>query len=534
MDKNIKIEIKPRFDFESECEKVELEIVNPSGEIDTRLEEIKDQIVDLDVSIDNLTNHADKLDYSMAIVSGLLAGIIDILFVGSWNFDSAKDWSNKEINERIIGFAQSNPKYEEFINRKHSVNEENRLINAIEFLEKEYELPGDSEWNFRGSGMSSKSHHLDDFCHHPTIIGLVCCVVVQFNKESIYYDSTGNPLNLPVTINQYGKFAGRNKVEKMFAGTINWFLNVAKTIDNRKGHLMSDMAGSLSSSKRKMEGAGLPGGILSTLKELSALPCFKDSNFSANLSKAYMNGIGSGKKQIDLGAFNALFEGASSKLDMRTEMAVGHELKRQAMPIVINEILVRACYFISRLINEFKTNESISDISWNNVIPFNNRTIERMMIIATGTFCAVDSLDAAIRGVISGAQAGAGFWAAFGRQLVLRLNFVGIGRFTIALGNEAFMGLRKGKQMRERMLLKAESLYLHEAKLYYGDKLMWSAAKDAEQSVESLLEAMERVSVQVKEDWKMAQNSLHEIEEVDVSAIERNNNGLIAELLEIL
>ena len=342
MDENMKIELKPQFDFESECEKVELEILKPTDEVNARLDEIEGKIADLDVTIDKLTNHADKLDYSIAIASGLLTGIIDILFVGKWDFASAKAWSNKEVHDQIINFAQQDPEYQAFIDRKRSVNEENRLNNAVEFLEKKYKLPGDHEWNFQGSGITSKSHHLDDLCHHPTIIGLVCCVVVQFSGESIYSDSTGNPLNLPVTVNEYGKFVGRNNVEKMFAGIINWFLNVAQTAANRKGHLMSDMAGSYSSTKRKTEGMGLPGGFLSTMKELSALPVFKDSNFATNLSKAYQHGIGNGKNQIDLGAFNALFEGASSKFDMRTEMAIGHELKRQALPVVINEILT--CY----------------------------------------------------------------------------------------------------------------------------------------------------------------------------------------------
>ena len=534
MSENLKFELKPKLDFELECEKVEFEIVKPTDEVDARLEEIESQIADLDITIDKLTNHADKLDYSIAIASGLLTGIFDFLFVGKWDFASAKAWSNKEIHEQIISFAQQDPEYQAFIDRKRSINEENRLNNAVEFLEKKYKLPGDHEWNFQGSGITSKSHHVDDLCHHPTIIGLVCCVVVQFSGESIYSDSTGNPLNLPVTVNEYGKFVGRNNVEKMFAGIINWFLNVAQTVANRKGHLMSDMAGSYSSTKRKTEGMGLPGGFLSTMKELSALPVFKDSNFATNLSKAYQYGIGNGKNQIDLGAFNVLFEGASSKFDMRTEMAIGHELKRQSLPIVINEILVRACYFVRRLIVELKNHDSILDINWNNVIPFGNRTIERMMTIATGTFTAIDTLDAVIEGAISGAKAGPGFWAEFGRQVVLRLNFVGIGRFTITLGTDAFMGLRKGKKSRERMLLKAESLYLLEAKMYYGESLMWSASKDANQSVDSLYEAMQHLSVQIADDMKAVQGSINAIAETDVSAIEEQNKGLTAELLDII
>ena len=532
MDNPIKIQLKPQFDFDSECKTVEVEMLDFTNEIEARLDEIECQIDDLDVSIDKLTNHADKLDYSIAIACGLLTGIIDAIFVGKWDFANAKAWSNKEINEQVIDFAQQDPEYQSFLARKHGDNKENRLNNAVEFLEKKYKLPGDGEWNFKDSKINSSSHHLDDFCHHPTFVGLICCVVVQFSSDpkSIYFDSTGNPMNLPVTVNEYGKFIGRNKVEKLFAGIINWFFNVSQTIANRKGHLMSDMAGSYSSTKRKTQGMGIPGGFLSTMKELSSLKCFRDTNFPSNLRKAYEHGIGGNKNQIDLGAFNALFEGVSSKFDMRTEMAIGHELKRQAIPIVINEVLVRACYFVRRLIVELKATDSILNMNWNNVIPFGNRTIERMMTIATGTFSAIDTLDA----VIEGAFNSKANWAEFGRQVVLRLNFVGIGRFTIALGTDTIMELRKGKKFQERMLLKAQSLYLLEAKMYCGDKLMWSALKDADQSIKSLYEAIQQVSAQVAEDVMAIQKSTQEIQNSDMESIEEHNEDLTAALSDIL
>ena len=96
------------------------------------------------------------------------------------------------------------------------------------------------------------------------------------------------------------------------------------------------------------------------------------------------------------------------------------------------------------------------------------------------------------------------------------------------------MGLRKGKKSRERMLLKAESLYLLEAKMYYGDQLMWTAVQDAGQSVDSLFEAMQKLSTQITEDMKAAQGSIREIKNVDISAIDANNKGLTAELLDNL
>ena len=136
-----------------------------------------------------------------SVVSGGLTGLIDAFFVGKWDFKSAKESGKSQIEEQVISFAERHPKYTEFLNKKISGANENRLNIAVEFLEKECKLPGDSAWNFEGSGISSKSHHLDDLCHHPTIVGLICCIIVQFSKETIYSDSNGNSLNLPITVN---------------------------------------------------------------------------------------------------------------------------------------------------------------------------------------------------------------------------------------------------------------------------------------------------------------------------------------------
>ena len=87
---NMKIELKPQFDFDSKYEKVELEILKPTDEVDARLEKIENQIAGLDISIDKLTNDADKLDYIVAVASGVVAGLIDSFFVGETEIDKEK------------------------------------------------------------------------------------------------------------------------------------------------------------------------------------------------------------------------------------------------------------------------------------------------------------------------------------------------------------------------------------------------------------------------------------------------------------
>lgn len=315
------------------------------------------------------------------------------------------------------------------------------MASAVEFLEEKYVLPGDNDWKFEGSGISAASHHLDDFCHHPTLVGMICCILVQFTGSAKYHTAAGDVIKLPISVNEYGNFVSEKAFGKVFAGIINWFFNAAQTLKNQKGHLMSDMAGSISAVKGKKGGAGIPGTVMSTLKELSALPCFKDTSFAEKLRKAYQNGIGSGASQLDLGIFNNLFDGASSKFDMRTEMAVKHELKRQAVSVVINEIIVRSFYFVRRFVEQMKVKQSLMEIKWKKLLPMNNRTIVRMMTIASGTFCLVDLGDATIR---AGIQSG-GNMPVFFSKFILKVNFVGISRFTVAVGADLYMEARKGR-----------------------------------------------------------------------------------------
>lgn len=501
MDEKMKIEIKPQFDFESECESVELEIINPVNEVDARLDEIESKITDLDISIDKLTNHADKLDYTVAVASGIISGFIDTLFTGKFDLEEGRDRSSEKINDFVTKVA------------KKFGYEGDDLQGAIRYLEK-FGSPSDSVYNDFGGGLQ---HHLRDFAHHASPVGLVFSMLTQFTQKAYGTNTAGEFIVVPI---DKTTFIGDTLPAKITFGLVYWVL-----------HMASDMAGS---SGAAGAGTGVPGPVLSIVKLLSSTPIFNDkkqvNELSHKVSKLF-NGTLLAERDVD----GKILKGVDGnplihQMDLRGELGVLHQIGEQALPVIVNEALVRGFYFINRLIDELKEKKSLKDVEWINTIPSGNRTIERMMTIATGTFTAIDTLDAVIEGAINSKAN----WAEFGRQMVLRLNFVGIGRFTITLGTDAFMGLRKGKKSRERMLLKAESLYLMEAKMYYGENLMWSAVKDANESVDSLFEAMQRLSVQVAYDLHAVQDSIGSIEEIDASAMEKQNKGLTAELLDIL
>ncbi len=523
---DVEFEILPAVDIDHIKDERERRIVEGTAEVDERLSVVQSKIDKLNEDIDRLTNHADGVDYAIAVTSGIITGIIDATVVGEWNFAEAKKEAHKEINSKVVAFAKKQPDYIPYCKyalegkktSRRIPKDPNRLETAIEFLEWKFPLPGDGAYRYGNFGIDGSTHRLDDLCHHPTLVGLVCCIIVQFTGSTRYVNKHGEDINIPITINNYGNFVGKNPVTKMFAGIINWFITCAKTITNRKGHLMSDIATSSS----------LPGSFLSVITELASIPCFRNEDFLMKLRDAYKNGIGTGKGQIDLGIFNKLFEGAQSKLDVATEKAVMHELKRQAMPVVINEVIVRAAYFIRRFIRELKEKNDVKAIAWKNVIPFNNRTIVRMMTIATGTFTAVDMADAAIHAATKSVDA-----TTFFSNMVLRVNFVGVGRFAVAVTADVGMGVSRAIKRNQRMKLQEEQLCLLDAKVYYKQAGVWIAAESTGKTLEEAYDTMEKTTktfAKAVDDMKDSFDSIGEM----APAIEKKNPGLIDDITDIL
>ena len=94
-------------------------------------------------------------------------------------------------------------------------------------------LPSDGNTPDFGGGLR---HHLCDFGHHPTIIGLIFSLLTQFTGMSYGTDTNGIFKVVPVT-DKSKEFIGRDIPDKLFKGAVVWFF-----------HLVSDMAGSSSTA----------------------------------------------------------------------------------------------------------------------------------------------------------------------------------------------------------------------------------------------------------------------------------------------
>jgi hypothetical protein len=63
------------------------------------------------------------------------------------------------------------------------------LEGAIRYLEKKFPNPSDKLTPQFGGGLQ---HHLRDFSHHFTPLGLICSIITQFTGEGYGTDNDGN------------------------------------------------------------------------------------------------------------------------------------------------------------------------------------------------------------------------------------------------------------------------------------------------------------------------------------------------------
>lgn len=371
-----------------------------------------DQILfDLDTQIDLLSNHADTGDYLIAIGSGLACGILDAVWSGPFDLRRGREWGNDQVEHFVVKMAQLVGYQGE------------DLQGAVRFLERHFCIPSDKNTPDFGGGLQ---HHFRDFAHHPTIAGLISSLATQFTKNAYGVDTNGFFKVVPVPKEALG-LIGKNVPEKLFNGVVVWCF-----------HLVSDMAGS-SGTAGKTGGTGIPGPLLAMAKEMAALPIFQDKN-GKNQMSAFLSKLFNGTLLAEHDENGKILKDTKLQMDLRGELGMLSEVAQQALPVVANECLVRTFYLIRRLaagLRESKITswQSLKELDWKNILPVHSPTLTRMLTIATGVFTTVD---------FGAALIAPGKWW-------VSVNYVGIGRFAVAVGQDVAVDLkaRNVKALRE-------------------------------------------------------------------------------------
>jgi hypothetical protein len=409
---------------------------------EAELDEIEDAISETEDKLKKLTPECDKIDYLLSAASGALCGIIDIFLVGKPGQSPLGDITDKWFADRTKAFAKL---------CKWDNSKDASLKSAIKYLENKFKIPYDQ--SVGGSifhdllNLTPDNHHFKSLGHNPTLLGLFFSILNQFMNTSSFV-SEGELITLK---NSDGKFEleGHNIPSKLFCGLANWI-----------GHLISDISGSSGSKGR---GMGIPSPIWSWMNDIIAI-----------------------KRKLGIPASE--FDKATNELAIQV-FREGYDARfqtAQAIPVFVNEITVRLFYGIRRAIRYFsitaKEDRSFKML-WKACEPFSNATVKRMLTVAHGAFCLVDISDATIRGFATG---GGYFNVA---EFFMRLNIVGVGRFTVSLYGEARRGIKRlnAKEdvyffSREKLIVENYMNGLHCLSEIYDDKLLLTFIDDLKNS----------------------------------------------------
>ena len=511
-DLEFEIEVLSPIDLNDIKDPQKREIALAVRDLDGQIAACEEKVKELDAEIDRLTNHADGLDYAVAVASGVLTGLIDSFLVGETNLDI------EEIQKKL------EDKY--------------HVANDSAFQHKTTDGDGNSH-----SVSSPALHRLEDLAHHPTLCGLIASILARFFRIAIFSNGDGKTKIFHIDENANPEKAKKEKSDMCVAwalaalsGIMFWLGSMAKkkyeeetgedipaplrkiidliaatpaiidillAVDKWAGHIASDVSTS----------AGIPGIFTSLLKEISMLPILNKTGLPKYVQHLYTSKANNISKYAGV-----VFEA----------------VKKQAIPVLINEVIVRGFYFVRHLINEYKKENSFEGIEWQNVIPFGNRTVERMMTIASATFTAVDMADAAIR---SGGNATA---------FLTRVNFVGVGRLAVAVVIDVGMGTKRNGKINERIKIMSEQITLLNAKVYYRcaelhieerdmleqQKYMWIAAENTQQTLTEVYEIAEESVVHIGNSLEEMRENFERISQYR-DAIEEHNPGLKRDLTNI-
>ena len=468
-------------------DKQEEKVVEASVEVKTNnnidVNEINAKLSAVNKELERYTCEADKADYALSIASGIIFGAMDALIIGETFVDGGDIALSKKATNNFV---------QKYANIRGIGRD--RLKDAISELEKAFPVAQDNTWSGLDIGVSAKNHHLADLAHHPTPIGLASALIVQFLRIGTFVNKDGE-WHFKIVKTGWDDIK-EILIPAVITGILNWLVSISeskledngeelpegiknlariiasspmiyeivKCADNWFGHLVSDMDGSGDTAGK---GMGIPGVFISLLYEISSLPLFKNTGMNKAIDHIYQN-----------------------KGDLRKEVAYISAGSKQAIPVILNDLYIRLTYFITHLLLEIDTN-GIGNIHWNKVIPFRNRTVDRMIMISSMTFTIADTTDAAVHAAIESN----GNWAIFAGRFVSRFNYVGAGKAALSIVKEISNEDKECQLIHEKMLLthiKTEQFIAEYQE--YKKKLDQKLAEFIAQDIQTFIESFDDIN----------------------------------------
>lgn len=368
----------------------------------------------------------DKYDVVLAISSGTLTAALDIIWVNDISFTDAHAWGSEQIDGFVMKVAKS-------IGYRG-----NDIAGAIKKLEDDFPMDGDLLTKEFGSG---SYHHLLDFSHHPTPVGLLFSLLMQFTGKGYGTDTTGIFVTYDIP-----DWNPKNFEESIYLGTVSWLF-----------HIVSDIAGSSGTRRMGKEGTGLPGPLLSFLKEISAIPGIRSIAGKTNPKQSVNKESNYSFSVICSKMFNGTLLGEHDenekpvlhqnlRFDLRTELGIVHESikSKQYIPVALNDLIISSFYSVRRFLIQIEEKQidnidSLKEIEINKCLPWKNEAIRHMRMIGAATFSSIDITASGIKAALKNKDNPTGFALDF----MQGINYWGLGNFALASNSEFLLGMQK-------------------------------------------------------------------------------------------
>ncbi|UYO62338.1 hypothetical protein LNN31_16335 [Acetobacterium wieringae] len=345
----------------------DIDLVNPYDQLLSNHENVHirhELIKKIEISL------LDGTDYAIAAGAGIIAGIVDAVFVGTigsgGNVSPLQGWTDKQYASIVNRFGvhyRASDQINKLDRNKMGVKEyraakerilrsvkEKGLESNIKYLENRFRVLYDTTGGnnsklangLKVNGMNTGNHHMLSLGHDPGPLGLVFSIIDQLTGKATFIEDGRIIRAATENINRING----QEVKGIIDAAHNWF-----------GHCLSDISGS-GSTKIGNRGSGLPAPfyVLFQRCQFGSIP-IDSKNTSGTIAQLTEKMF---KEGYDTRAFTA-----------------------QLIPIIVYEVIIRMFWFFKQ---HFYFGKIISES-----MPFGgNNDLQRMLFVAAASFSAID------------------------------------------------------------------------------------------------------------------------------------------------
>lgn len=333
-----------------------------------------------------------SLDKKIAIGSGVLTGVLDILMVPELSFSDANTWGSDRIQSFTLSYAKD---------KGYSGDD---ISDAIKYLKDEktevktmfaeaFSL--DTQTDDLDANTDESSETEDEtpvvlLSDQLGIEGLIFSIISHVTGKSIGIDSDGT-----IVCKDMEGLSPKSLEEGIYWGTLRWLFNyvydaLEKGIDWYDKQLDPE----------------IPIEIREILTKLTAFPGLEDKAKKILEFEDALHDKDKFFERISELILSSVEQGNDGKYHFGMILGVAHEMveKKQYVPVLLNEVIVSSFFTVSRFLMKLCTIDidNIQEIDrsyFKDCLPIQNEELQRMRKLASTTFMSINVVKSGIKAI---------------------------------------------------------------------------------------------------------------------------------------